>query len=236
MKKVLNKNQKIGEIAAIFPKATDVFMAYKIDFCCGGDRTLEEALKEQDINEAEILEQLNKAYEVFQNKTDENIDWRKSSMTDLIDYIVVTHHKFMKEELPITEQLLSKILKVHYVDHGPLLSKLHKLFGQLKSEIEEHLIKEEEILFPLIKAYEKDTSEEMLQKVLKVMDETEDEHETAGDILKEMRKITDDYKVPDTGCNSFCRTYEKMEAIESDLFQHIHLENNVLFEKLKTKL
>jgi regulator of cell morphogenesis and NO signaling len=230
---IFNKNQKIGEIAAIFPKATDIFMDYEIDFCCGGDRPLKVALEKQGISEEEMLYKLNKAYDEFEDSIDSEVDWQKRPMTELIDYVVNKHHSFMKQELPITDKLLNKILKVHYIDNGELLSKLNKLFSNLKVEIEEHLIKEEELLFPLIKKYEDNPSEEGLSKVLQIMSETEDEHENAGDILKEMRRITKGYIVPETGCSSFERTYQKMQEIEADLFKHIHLENNILFERLK---
>ncbi|AOY78045.1 iron-sulfur cluster repair di-iron protein [Clostridium formicaceticum] len=232
MKKIFMTSQKIGEIATIFPKATDIFMAYEIDFCCGGDRPLATALKEQNINASEILKKLHDAYEKYEALQNKEIDWTKATLSELIDYIVGKHHTFMRDELPTTGQLLNKILKVHYVDHGETLSKLHKLFNQLKSEIEEHLIKEEELLFPLIKEYEKNPSKDVLEKVFKIMKETEDEHDNAGDVLKEMRRITCQYQAPSGGCNSFVRTYEKLQAIEADLFQHIHLENNILFQRL----
>ncbi|MFZ5968322.1 MAG: iron-sulfur cluster repair di-iron protein [Bacillota bacterium] len=233
MRKVFHKKQKIGEIAAVFPKAMDIFMAYEIDFCCGGNRELEAAIKEQGIQEEELLQKLNAAYEEFEQAISKEKDWTTASMVELIDYIVFKHHTFMKEELPLIDQLLNKILRVHYIDNGELLTKLHKLFNSLKSEIEAHLIKEEEVLFPLIKKYDQNPTAEMLERVLQVMNETENEHEQAGDLLKEMREITGGYKVPDTGCSSFARTYDKLKAIEADLFTHIHLENNILFVRLK---
>lgn len=233
MSKYFNSNQKIGGIAAIFPKATDIFMEYNIDFCCGGDRLLSEVLEEQNINEEEILDKLNTSYKEFKNKEEDAIDWKAASMEALIEHIVSKHHAFMRNELPITSNLLNKILKVHYIDHGETLSTLHKLFNSLKTEIEEHLVKEEELLFPAILEFEKKSSSDLLNKALKVMHETEDEHDNAGDILKEMRKITNNYEVPSNSCNSFVRTYEKLQEVEADLFQHIHLENNILFEKLK---
>ncbi|AKL95599.1 iron-sulfur cluster repair di-iron protein [Clostridium aceticum] len=233
MKKVFDVNQQIGEIVAMFPKATDIFMEYEIDFCCGGDRALLVAIREQSIHQEELMDKLNKAYDTFTQLTREDIDWRKVDSSELIDFIVNKHHTFMREELPTTEKLLNKILRVHYVDHGDLLSKLHKLFNSLKVEIEGHLIKEEEILFPLIKAYENNPIEEMRKKVMQVMQETEDEHDNAGVVLKEMRKITEGYVTPASSCSSFVRTYEKLKAIESDLFHHIHLENNILFKRFK---
>ena len=233
MMSAFNKTQKIGEIAAVFPKATDIFMEYEIDFCCGGDRTLEVVIKEQNISEEELLSRLNDAYTAFDKLAGEDKDWRAATSAELIDFIVNKHHSFMREELPAAEKLLNKIVRVHYVENGQVLSKLHKLFSSLKSEIEEHLIKEEELLFPLMKKYENNPTAEVKEDILKVMNETENEHDKAGDILKEMRKITNGYQVPESGCSSFVRTYDKLKAIESDLFQHIHLENNILFQKIK---
>ena len=233
MTKTFNAKQKIGEIATIFPKATEIFMAYEIDFCCGGDRALEVVIREQNIPQEELINRLNDAYDAFDRVAREDRDWRTASSAELIDFIVNKHHTFMREEMPTTEKLLNKILRVHYVDNGEVLSKLHKLFSALKAEIEEHLIKEEELLFPLIKKHENNPTEDMKKDVLKVMNETESEHDNAGDILKEMRKITSGYVVPESGCSSFERTYEKFKALESDLFHHIHLENNILFEKFK---
>ncbi|PRX34824.1 regulator of cell morphogenesis and NO signaling [Orenia metallireducens] len=223
---------RIGTIVAEFPKAVETFMKYNIDFCCGGDRPLQTALEEGDLPQEKVIEELNQAYCEFDRKA-EDIDWRQESMTDLIDYVVNTHHQFMREELPVLNELLNRILKAHYLKEGELLGRIHKLFYQLRGEIEEHLIKEEKLLFPAIKEYEAKGTEEKLEKALKIMAETEDEHDHAGDILKEVRSLTDNYQLPEGVCRTFALTYDKFEEIEQDLFQHIHLENNILFERLK---
>lgn len=160
----------------------------------------------------------------------EEFDFRRMKSGDLIDYIVNTHHIFLKNTLPEVSELSAKILRVHGPNHNELF-KVHRLFSNLKTELDQHLIKEEEILFPLIKEYDVNQSSELLEKINTVMKETEDEHEGAGDILKALRKITEDYKVPDDGCTTFRLTYSKIQEIESDLFQHIHLENNILFKR-----
>lgn len=232
MDKFIKANQKIGEIAAVFSKSTNIFMKYEIDFCCGGDRPLSEAIAEKGLNEEEVVNRLNDEYEEFKDEINKDIDWNKESNAKMIDYIVNKHHAFLKEELPITENLVSRILKAHYTNHGDVLVKLHKLFNQLKIELEGHLLKEEEVLFPMIKEYEEDPSEETREKALKVLDETESEHDEAGDIIKEIRRITDGFKVPADGCPTYEAAYEKIEAIEKDLFQHIHLENNILFKRI----
>lgn len=154
------------------------------------------------------------------------------SHSELIDYIVSTHHVFVKRILPELSELTTKILRVHGPSHSDLF-KVHKLFHNLKTELEQHLIKEEEILFPMIKEYDEKSSAELLDRINTVMKETEDEHETAGGVLKELRKVTQEYNVPEDGCITYCKTFDKLQELEADLFQHIHLENNILFPRLK---
>lgn len=224
-----NASQNIGDIVAILPKASEVFKEYNIDFCCGGNRPLAEALEEQRLNENEILEKLDEAYEETK-RLERVVDFRQMKSSELIDYIVSTHHAFLKKTLPEIGELAAKILRVHGQNHIELF-KVHKLFNNLKTELDQHLIKEEEILFPLIKECDNKPSEGLLAKIRTVMKETEDEHEGAGDILKELRKITGDYNVPGDGCSTFALTYARLQEVESDLFQHIHLENNILFKR-----
>ncbi len=225
-----NANQSLGEIVAIMPKASEVFKAYNIDFCCGGHRPLAEAIKEGKLNEEELLQKLDKTYEETK-KISRQVDFRKMSNSDLIDHVVNTHHVYLRKTLPHLGELISTILRVHGPNHEELF-KVHKLFNNLKTELEQHLIKEEEILFPMIKEYEKTPSEELLKKIAKVVKETEDEHDAAGDILKELRKITGEYCIPDDGCTTYGLSYDTLKELESDLFEHIHLENNILFKRL----
>lgn len=231
---VFHSSQKIGEIVTKFPKSADILKEYRIDFCCGGDRPLITAIREQGLNEAEILDRINNLYEEVKSVKTEDIDWEKESMSKLIDHVINTHHAYLGVELPIISELTTKILRVHGEGH-PELSKVHKLFHSLKMELEQHLIKEEEIEFPLIKKYEENPSKEALEKILKIEKELEEEHVGAGDILKELRKITKDYTVPEDGCNSYRLTYKKLEELEADTFQHIHLENNILFPRLENE-
>ncbi|KNF09210.1 iron-sulfur cluster repair protein ScdA [Gottschalkia purinilytica] len=236
MKDKFNKNQKVGEIVAEFPKASEIFMKYKLDFCCGGNRTLDNAVIEDKVDSdvALIIDELNESYEKYNSiSSKEDIDWRKENNIKIIDHILNTHHAYMRNQLPITENLISKILKAHYSKNGDMLSKVHKLFNQFKVEIEEHLIKEEEVLFPLIKIFEENKDKEVLNNILNILSETEHEHDVAGNIIKEIRKVTNNYELPENACKSFELAYENLKDIEKDLFNHVHLENNILFEKIK---
>lgn len=226
-----HSSQKIGEIVTKFPKAADVLKEYRIDFCCGGDRPLLTAIKEQNLSEPEVLGKINELYEKFKNHKREGRDWNEAPLGELVDHIVNTHHAYLGVELPRISELTTKILRVHG-EHHPELSKVHKLFHSLKMELEQHIIKEETIQYPAIKEYEQNKTKEALNKAVKITKELEDEHIGAGDILKELRKVTNDFTAPEDGCNTYRLTYSKLEELENDTFQHIHLENNILFPRL----
>lgn len=233
MANVFTVSDKLGDIVGRLPKASEIFKRYNIDFCCGGQRPLAAAVQEQNLNESEILAALDEAYQETENvKQDEFIDWRQAVFSDLIDHIVNTHHAYLNRELPQLSEYITKILRVHGVQHGAVLTKVHKLFHTLKMELEQHLIKEEEILFPMIKDYEKNQSAPYLAKIKETIQEIESEHTAAGDILKELRSVTKQYIPPKEVCTTFNLTYQKLKEMESDLFQHIHLENNILFPRL----
>jgi regulator of cell morphogenesis and NO signaling len=224
-------SQTIGEIVSAMPKASEIFKAYNIDFCCGGHRPLAEAIHKQNLDEEETMSKLDEAYEEAKSLANQ-VDFRSMASSELIDYIVNKHHVYLGSALPVLSELTSKILRAHGANH-PDLFKVHKLFHQLKTELDQHLIKEEELLFPLVKAYEANPKKELQEKVPLVMKEIEDEHEAAGDVLKELRRITQDYLVPEDGCGTYVKAFDKLQELEADLFQHIHLENNILSPRLQ---
>lgn len=232
MIKVINKNQKIGDIVSNFPGATEIFNRYKIDYCCGGHGSLAEALVELSLDSTKIIEELNIEYEKFIKDNSEYKDWRKESPSALIKHIVQTHHEFTKNQLKEIDTLLFKVLKVHFKHHGEELLKVHKYFGTLKTELEEHLVKEEELLFPLIESFESSKDERILSEIYQIINDTEDEHDAAGNILKELEKITRDFNAPQGACTTFKVVYKKLNDLEKDLFIHIYLENSVLFNML----
>lgn len=223
--------EKIGEIVTVFLGASNLFKEYKIDFCCGGSQTLAAALQQRNIDEASFLEKLNEAYQKEQQQNNQNIDWRKASYSELIHHIVHTHHEYLSNELPVLSAFVTKVMYRHGMDH-PELQQLHQLFHELKEEMEEHLVKEEQTLFPLIQEYEQTGSSSILEQVLQTIEELESEHNHTGELLKEMRIVTNNYQLPRGACRTYTLSFLKLEQLESDMFQHIHLENNVLFPRL----
>ncbi len=226
----INLQMSLGEIVSVFPGSTAVFNNYKIDYCCGGDRSLKQALEEANIDSNNFIDDLNSLYTVFKSSASSFIDVRDKKPGDLIDYILDKHHVYVKEVLQEIDDLVFKILKVHFKDHSEELLKVHSLFGTLKTELEAHLIKEEENLFPLILDYEKSKDAETLGAIKKFINDTEDEHDLAGDVLKELEVLTRDFKNPQGTCITFKRAYELLGELQKDIFNHVHLENSVLFK------
>jgi regulator of cell morphogenesis and NO signaling len=235
MEKIINENQSLGEIVSIFPGAAEIFNRYKIDYCCGGHDTLAGALDKMAIDYDTIVEELNNKYEKFIKSNSEYKDWRKEKPSILIKHLVQTHHEFTKKQLREIDILLFKVLKVHFQHHSEELLKVHKLFGTLKIELEEHLIKEEEHLFPLIEKFEITKDDSVLSEIYQVIKDTESEHDAAGNIIKELEKITRDFNAPEGACASFILAYTKIHDLEKDLFIHIYLENSVLFPMIQQK-
>lgn len=135
------------------------------------------------------------------------------------------------EELPQLSPYVTKVLRVHGPEQ-PHLVQVHKLFNDLKADLEQHLMKEETKAFPLIIQFEQNPTKENEQAMREVIEELVTEHDTAGDIIKEIRKITNDFTPPFDACGTYRLVYNRLEALEEDLFTHIHLENNILFPRI----
>ncbi len=224
------KSDLLGQIVATFPGAGDYFMVNHIDFCCGGERSLETALSGMENDVDEILAGLNTLYEKFQKDEVQFEDWAKSDKQSLINHILKEHHQFLKEELPAISVLLFKLLGVHGKQHEELF-EVHKKFNMLRTELESHLVKEEVWLFPALIQYEI-TKQPILLKELETLVETiESEHVGAGDLLKSLRAITNHYTVPKDACTTYALTLTKLQALEKNTFEHIHLENNILLRR-----
>lgn len=231
----INVATTVRELAVTLPGATRVFERLGIDYCCGGSRTLADACIKAKVPVEKVTESLTKArQEVI--TPEEQHDWQADSPTALIHHIVEKHHTYTKEELPRIEKLMNKVCAVHGEQHRELL-RLKALFLNLKEELEPHLLKEEQVLFPYITKLEAAFTNQSsfplscfgtVQNPVRMMNI---EHDTAGDLLREMREITDNYNVPPEVCMSYQALYHALTELEADLHQHIHLENNILFLK-----
>ena len=164
------------------------------------------------------------------------LDLQNASLPELIEHILNTHHVFTKSEIDRLETLATKVLNAHGGNH-PELIHLNELLNRLCDDLKPHMFKEEQILFPYIVAMTQAVDKKQarpfapfgtVNNPIRVMST---EHDTAGQILRELRALTSDYKVPPDACISYQTLYEALENFEKDLHQHIHLENNLLFPK-----
>ncbi|PVE17254.1 iron-sulfur cluster repair di-iron protein [Clostridium perfringens] len=231
MEKLIRKDYSLGEVVTVYPAVVKKFNDMELDYCCGGSKSLEVALKEKGIDVDKFVEDLNKEFREFKFENSQYVDWREKSSEELISHIVETHHGETFRLLREIDPLMVKVFRVHFSHDPELLMKVHSLFGKLKCELEEHLLKEENILFPLMIKYDQAKDKEEKKEIEEDIRIIVNEHEAAGDILKELAEVTDDYKVPEWGCISFKLLYDYLHDLEKDLFIHIHKENNILFPR-----
>lgn len=229
----LQNGETVGEIAAKDLRKAEVFKKYGIDFCCGGKKSLQQACEEKGLDVEIVEAELEAAPQATTTSANNYNLWEPDF---LADYIYNQHHIYYYNEVPVLKGLISKVTQHHGGNH-PELKYLYSLFGQLLHELDTHFMREEKVVFPFIKAlmlakrtgnFEALNSQPSLTEPIRIM---EIDHETAGDILEEMRKLTGGYTPPPDACNSYQFLYKKLKELDEDLHQHIHLENNILFPR-----
>lgn len=218
----------VGEIAAKDIKKAEVFKKLGIDFCCGGKKTLKQAAQSIGMDEAQLQQELENAKSSSSAGTQH--DFGAWDIGFLADYITNVHHRYIREQGPIIEQLADKVSMRHGSEHHELYSLATGMHAFMQ-DLYQHIQQEEQKLFPIVKQLDtiSVSDKNQLQDVIRYM---EHEHEHAGDELRQFRSLTKDYKLPENACNSYTYLFEKIQEFENDLFQHIHLENNILFPKV----
>lgn len=229
----INTTKTIREIALENPVATRVFEEYKIDYCCGGGKMFLDACQSAGVNPETIKKEIEA---VTENTNGENFSAPTDlTLNELINLILEKHHTFTRDEIEQLTPLMSKVAGKHGENHPELL-ELEKLFTELGDDLLQHLLKEEKVLFPYVIDLERNSGNNgvlmlpfgTVKNPVRIM---MTEHDTAGDILKKMRQVSADYKIPEGACPSFTALYNRLEGLEKDLHRHIHLENNLLFPK-----
>lgn len=218
---IVNENH---QTAAVFEK-------YGLDFCCKGKRSLQTACDEKQLSSTEIAEELTSIINMHVKPV---VDFDMMSLKDLANYIVSTHHAYVKQEAPQILAYLHKIASKHGERHDELY-QVFEAFDKLKAEMDDHMRKEELVLFPRIvgletfqEQYDSGVSIEYIQSPVSVM---EHEHEDAGTLLEVLRQLTNNYQPPADACTTYRLAFAALKSFETDLHQHIHLENNILFPK-----
>lgn len=220
----------VAELVAEDYRRADVFRKYDIDFCCGGKVKLEQICSAKDINLTEIEGALDAAVKGISEET----DFAQWPLDRLAAHIVSRHHAYVNDSVPHIRQYAGKVARVHGAAH-PETVTIEKLFSALADELEMHMRKEEMILFPVISQlaaaarYGTRIAPPPFGSVRYPIQSMESEHEGAGDLLRDIADLSDNYTPPADACNTYRVLYAKLQEFERDLHLHIHLENNLLF-------
>ena len=213
----------VGELVAERPGRSRVFQGFNIDFCCQGARTLREACERKGLAADAVVEQLEAELE------DESAPAQNPAELppqELVAYIFQTHHQFLWRELPRLHAMSERVTKVHG-GHTPSLVKLFHVFCGLEEELTTHLMKEEQILFPVIA--EMIAGEGKPVALNGPIASMLQEHEEAGAALERLRELSHGFHPPSDACNTYRALFAGLRDLEADLHRHIHLENAVLF-------
>lgn len=236
----LDPNETVGEIAVKFPEVIPVFEGLKIDYCCGGSRKLMDACALAGLK----LEDVSSAIEKSAGKIGSALafNWKNKTMTELVDHILAVHHPFTRDQLGRLKILSEKVKTVHGTGH-PELSRLDEIIGLMSEEMEGHMAKEEEQVFPYLKDLEKVGGQSdkvsnpfgldpLNRHPLKVLMW---EHGMTGEEWIEIGGLTNGLTVPSDACQYYRALFDGLKKLENDLHLHVHLENNVLFARAMEK-
>ncbi len=224
---MLDIHTQVGHLVAEKPERSRVFERHGLDYCCGGKRSLEDACRDKSLDPSTVLAEL-EALDA-EPEADE-ISPADMSMTELVDHIVETHHRYLRGELPRLEGLIDKVTAVHARAY-PWLEEVRQTFADLVAELEPHMAKEEQVLFPMIRELDRaiDAPSFHCGSVSNPIRMMEHEHDAAGFGLDRLRELTSEFTPPEGACNSFRAMLDGLASLETDLHLHIHKENNVLF-------
>ncbi len=229
-------SQTLAQIVMENHRTASLFEKYHLDFCCRGKRSLQQACAEQNIPIDNLVKELENISGLSSGACEIAFPFEKLSLTELANYIVSTHHEYIKTEAPKIAVYLEKVAFKHGGRH-PELHRIFQLFIMIKQEMGDHMQKEELILFPRIRKVEEinvsgNAASQMTVSALETpILMMEEEHEQAGQWMEEIRQLTNNYTAPEDACTTYKLSFDCLRAFEADLHQHVHLENNILFPR-----
>ncbi len=228
---LLDGEATVAQWATVHPGAWEVFLKHDIDFCCGGHTPLAKACYSVGIPVAQLVAEVKAS-----DETQPDIFTRMDSWSSpfLIDFIVETHHRYIRRAGPELLAMLAQVCERHGSDHPELVVVRERVLD-LVDELLEHMEKEEKILFPALRELALGKSQPSIDKrrVIAPIAVMEDEHETAGQLVKDIRLLTNGYAPPAHACQMYQFTYQRLKEFDGDLMRHVHLENNILFQRFK---
>lgn len=233
VKNMTGSDKTIGEIVAEDYRTAKVFENHGIDFCCGGKVALLATCLEKGIDPAALRKELEA---VKSEPVERHQNYASWDLSFLADYIINIHHTYLKENTGEISAYVHKIAEVHGTHH-PEVIEIAAIFDKIASDLAIHLKEEEQGFFPALRRAElqikagvtpaaKDL--ETIRTSLKTLIH---EHEEVGDAVHKIHYLSDGFAIPSDVCNTFLVTYQKLKEFEDDLHKHVHLENNILFQK-----
>jgi len=223
----------LAQIVTKDHRAAGIFEKHNLDFCCKGNKSLSEACKENKLDAKEILAELqNGTISTNENSLRSN-EWE---LDFLADYIINNHHQYVRNSIPIISAHAEKVAHVHG-EHHPETIEINKIFSVVYKDLRQHIMKEEEILFPYIKYLVKvknngsKPERPYFSTIKNPINMMESEHTSAGDSLFKIRKLSDNYFLPSDACTTYSTYYKELKEFEEDLHKHVYLENYILFPK-----
>lgn len=225
----VNVNSSVGNWVATHPQTSRVFEALQIDYCCGGGTSLEQACWDRGLDAKQVVLQLEQSLVDEEPPTQ---DWSHAPLADLCDHIEQTHHAYLKVELPRLTKIVAKVVDAHGTTH-PELAMVQEVFATLRAELEPHMLKEEQVLFPAIRQLEQSADDPSFPfgTVANPIRMMEQEHDDAGFALSRLHTLTRDYQVPEGACNTYRAMLAGLRHLERDMHRHVHKENSILFPR-----
>lgn len=228
-----NTETRVNEIALSNPEARRILEDAGVDYCCGGGKSLQEACFRANVPTEMILDRLRKNSE---RAGSGETGWTKAPLAELTRHIRERHHGYVREVIPRLRGMLAKVREKHGSKHREI-GEIEKLFGDVVREMLMHMQKEEQILFPYIDALEQSANGKgtveppFFQTVRNPIYSMMQEHDAAGELVRQIRAASNAYRPPEDSCTTFKATYQELQRFEEDLHLHVHLENNILFPR-----
>lgn len=233
-KRITGENQEtLGNLAAQDIRKLELFKKYGLNYYENGKLTVEQTCQEAGIDSTVVAQELIEIEKMPPARQLPYLDWK---LDFLCDFIVNTHHRYVRKNLPEISAYAQKVMEVHQDAH-PELIQINNLVQAVQTDLMAHMEKEEQRLFPLVKVLVEKCKETGADKPISSKDfqnfiiAHEAEHASVGNEMDVIRQLTTDYTLPEDACASYTLLYQMLEAFEDDLHEHIHLENNILFPK-----
>lgn len=223
---MIKKEDIVADVVTDFPKSADIFRNAGIDFCCGGQESIASAVNHKPNIDLNSL--LNKLNHIDNTEGNSTINPKFLNVESLIQYIQSAYHETLKEEFKNLTPYVTKLAKVHGPSH-PYLLKLQDLYREFRDIMLDHIRKEDEEDFPKLIQYSQGQD---VQNIKIILEDLINDHEDTGQLLNVMNQLTSDYQAPEEACGTWKLVYQRLQNIEHQTHQHVHLENHVLFKKV----